>query len=152
MLSSSLSGSVLSSFIRNAVRVDKASVHNLIGQGSNWVCFSKSGKANVMSSEGAAIKAGEYVLMALGCCAGSDIKASLDELGKNCRWLGADIDADLESNPNRISNINVKFHVDSDASPADLNKIIKKVEKSMCPIINTLRVKPKFVYSVNVKN
>lgn len=140
----SLFKTMLSFSSRCVTRIDRCKVLSLGGE--EWVGISKSGRGMMFTTgPGAAPSPVDYMLLAVGACAGHDVQFLLNENKKPFDALDIKIEGEfVEGTPRRMKEIRV--HVDPkgcEATKEEIAKITSKVLTTTCPVAITLTTKPK---------
>lgn len=112
--------------------------------GLEWFTTNKDGKGCVMTTgPGSAPTPPDYVLMALGACAGNGIKFSLDKMGKKYTKLDIEVLGTWTDKPQRrLGDIKLVVSTDADIPKAKLEEIVHTVETKTCPVAGTLATAP----------
>ena len=137
-------------FLRNETH--KATAHLI--QGLEWFTTNKDGMGAIMTTgPGSSPTPPDYVLMALGACAGNGIKFMLDKQGTKYTNLDVEIQGTWTDKPSRrIGEITLTLTTDADIDEGRLNQIVAQVEDRMCPVSGTLHTPPRITTKAIVKH
>ena len=129
-----------SGFLRNETH--KATAHLI--HGLEWFTTNKDGMGCVMTTgPGSAPTPPDYVLMALGACAGNGLKFLLDKQGTKYTNLDVEVQGTWTDKPQRrIGDIKLTVTTDADIDEDKLDKLVAQVEAKMCPVAGTLHTPP----------
>ena len=132
--------STASSFLRNETH--KATAHLI--QGLEWFTTNKDGMGAIMTTgPGSSPTPPDYVLMALGACAGNGLKFLFDKAGTKYTNIDIEVQGTWTDKPQRrIGEITLAVTTDADIDEGKLNELVAQVEAKMCPVAGTLHTPP----------
>ena len=134
-------------------RVDKATVYSIAG--NEWFGVSKDNRSMLFTTgQGSSPTPVDYLLMAIGACSADDVKYVLEKNERIVNKLNVDIEGEFAPDPpNRISEIRLRFNLDSpNALEEDIKIVGDTVLSKLCPVANTLSSKPKIKAKATLVN
>ncbi|KAH0793311.1 OsmC family protein [Histomonas meleagridis] len=126
-----------------AARTDKAIVYSI--GGNEWFGISKDNRSMLFTTgKGSSPSPVDHILMALGACSADDVKYVLEKNERIVNKLSVDIEGEFAPDPpNRLSEIRVRFNLDSpNALEEDIKIVGDTVLEKLCPVAMTLTSKP----------